>query len=71
VFFLKESFRRLVFVHTSMFIEEVLAVERPDAVVSLPVERFLIDVPEDTDALVRLAETVRAKGGELPWDPGT
>jgi hypothetical protein len=71
VFFLKESFRRLVFVHTSMFIEEVLAIERPDAVVSLPVERFLIDVPKDGDALFRLAETVRAKGGELPWDPGT
>ena len=67
VFFLKESFQRLVFVHTSMLIEEVLEMEKPDAVVGLPVERFLIDVPDDTEALARLTETARSKGGELPW----
>jgi len=67
VFFLKESFQRLVFVHTSMFIEEVLEMEKPDAVIGLPVERFLIDVPDDAEALARLTETARSKGGELPW----
>ena len=67
LYFLKESFGRVVFVHTSMFIEELVARERPDVVLSLPIERFLIKVPDDEDALARLAETAAAKGGELPW----
>lgn len=65
--FLSETFRRLVVVHTSMFVSEILEQERPDVVLSLPLERFLIRVPDDRDALRRLGETARAKGGALPW----
>jgi alginate O-acetyltransferase complex protein AlgJ len=67
--FLQESFQRLVFVHTSMFIADVLEREQPDAVLSLPVERFMIRVPSDVGALAELAATARRKGGGLPW-PG-
>jgi hypothetical protein len=65
--FLQETFRRLVFVHTSMFVAEVLERERPDAVLSLPTERFLIRVPDDADALVQLRALAARKGGDLPW----
>jgi hypothetical protein len=65
--FLRESFRRLVFVHTSMFVDEIVEQEQPDVVLSIPIERFLIRVPDDTDALMRLQATVRAKGGRFPW----
>ena len=65
--FLKETFRRLVFVHTSMLVEEILEREAPDVVVSLPVERFLLRVPDDRDALSQLHKTARRKGGQLPW----
>jgi hypothetical protein len=65
--FLKETFRRLVFVHTSMLVEEVLEREAPDVVLSLPVERFLLRVPDDRDGLARLDATAREKGGRLPW----
>jgi len=68
--FLRESFRRLVFVHTSMYVDEIVEQERPDVVLSIPIERFLVRVPDDTDALMRLRATVRAKGGELPWPAG-
>jgi len=67
--FLKETFGRLVVVHTSMFVEEVVERERPDVVLSLPLERFLVRVPDDADALLRLSETARGKGGEVPWTP--
>jgi hypothetical protein len=73
--FLKESFGRLVFVHTSMLVADLIERLRPDVVLSVPTERFLISVPDDAEALVRLAETAGAKGGELPWptsgDPNT
>jgi hypothetical protein len=59
--FLKESFRRLVFVHTSMLIPEVIGSEAPDVVISLPLERFLISVPSDRDALAKLTDTIRQK----------
>lgn len=65
--FLRESFRRLVFVHTSMFVDEIVEQEKPDVVLSIPIERFLVRVPDDTDALMRLQATARAKGGKLPW----
>ena len=65
--FLKETFRRLVFVHTSMLVAEILEQEAPDVVLSVPVERFLMRVPDDRDALARLDETARSKGGALPW----
>jgi alginate O-acetyltransferase complex protein AlgJ len=67
--FLQQTFRRLVFVHTSMFVAGVLERERPDAVLSLPLERFLLRVPNDADAFVELEATARRKGGELPWSP--
>lgn len=65
--FLKETFGRLVVVHTSMFISEVVENEHPDVVLSLPLERFLIRVPDDNDGLARLRETARRKEGQLPW----
>jgi alginate O-acetyltransferase complex protein AlgJ len=65
--FLRESFGRFVFVHTSMFVAEVLEREQPDAVISLPTERFLIRVPSDADAFSQLRSLAQRKGGELPW----
>jgi alginate O-acetyltransferase complex protein AlgJ len=59
--FLKESFRRLVFVHTSMLVSEILEVERPDVVLSTPLERFLLKVPDDRDALAQLGSQVSRK----------
>jgi hypothetical protein len=67
LYFLKESFGRVVFAHTSMFIDELVELERPDVILSLPIERFLVRVPSDEDALARFAETARGKGGEIPW----
>jgi SGNH hydrolase-like domain, acetyltransferase AlgX len=61
VLFLKESFRRLVYVHTSMLVEEIIEVEHPDVVISLPVERFLIKVPDDGPGLRSLAATAARK----------
>jgi hypothetical protein len=65
--FLKETFQHLIFVHTSMLVREILEQERPDVVLSLPLERFLVRVPDDTSAFSELHETARRKGGELPW----
>jgi GT2 family glycosyltransferase len=65
--FLKESFGRVTFVHTSMLVGDLVERLRPDVVLSVPTERFLISVPDDAEALDRLAEAARAKGGELPW----
>lgn len=61
VLFLKESFRRLVYVHTSMLVEEILEAEHPDVVISLPVERFLIRVPDDEPGLPALAAAAASK----------
>jgi hypothetical protein len=65
--YLAESFRRVVFVHTSMFVREILERERPDVVLTVTIERFLVRVPNDAIAFADLRTTVRAKGGELPW----
>jgi hypothetical protein len=65
--YLKETFERLVFVHTSMFIPEIVERERADVVLSLPLERFLIRPPDDEDAFAKLRETVAKKGAQLPW----
>jgi GT2 family glycosyltransferase len=65
--FLKESFGRATFVHTSMLVAELVERLRPDVVLSVPTERFLISIPDDAEALAKLAETAIAKGGELPW----
>lgn len=73
--FLKESFGRVIFIHTSMLVADLIERERPDVVLSVPTERFLISVPDDSEALERLAAAAAAKGGELPWsttvDPNT
>jgi alginate O-acetyltransferase complex protein AlgJ len=65
--FLKETFRRLVVVHTSLFVSEIVDRERADVVLSFPLERFLIRVPDDDDAFRQLSEMAGSKGGELPW----
>ena len=59
--FLKESFRRLVFAHTSMVDRDLIAAERPDAVLSIPLERFLLRVPSDRDAHAELERIVARK----------
>ena len=65
--YFKETFERLVFVHTSMFIPEIVEREQADVVLSLPLERFLIRPPDDEDAFAKLRETVAKKGAQLPW----
>jgi hypothetical protein len=65
--FLRESFQRLVFVHTSMLIPEILERERPDVVLSIPIERFLVRPPDDREAFAKLEALAVRKGGELPW----
>jgi alginate O-acetyltransferase complex protein AlgJ len=63
--FLKESFRRLTFVHTSMVDRELLERERPEVALTLPLERFMVEVPDDRDAHVklgRIAAEKRAQG---------
>jgi hypothetical protein len=65
--FLKETFSRLVFVHTSMFIPRILELERADVALSLPLERFLVRVPDDANAFAELEATTLRKGGGLPW----
>jgi hypothetical protein len=59
--FLKETFSRVVYVHTSMLDEVRLEEERPEVVLSVPVERFLVRVPEDRGADRKLADTERRK----------
>lgn len=58
--FLSHSFRRVVYVHSSMWIREIVEVESPDVVVSLPLERFLIRVPTD-GGLESLRRTIEEK----------
>gem|GEM_PF-3592709 len=65
--FLRESFQRLVFVHTSMFVREIVERERPDVVLSIPTERFLLRPPDDSEAFAKLEALAVRKGGELPW----
>lgn len=59
--FLKEAFRRLVFVHTSMLVDEIIAAEEPDLVLSVPLERFLVQVPNDSPGLDGLARSAAEK----------
>jgi hypothetical protein len=59
--FLKESFRRLVFVHTCTMPREILERERPDVVLAYPAERFLVRVPDDSSAMRQIAEAIRIK----------
>ncbi len=59
--FLKESFRRLVFVHTSTMPREILERESPDVVLTCPTERFMVRVPTDGTAIRQIAEEIRIK----------
>ena len=59
--FLKESFRRVVFVHTSTMARPILEREAPDVVLSYPTERFLLQVPSDDAAMAQIAESARIK----------
>jgi hypothetical protein len=34
---------------------------------SIPIERFLVRLPDDGDAFGKLAALAVGKGGELPW----
>jgi alginate O-acetyltransferase complex protein AlgJ len=65
--FLKESFRRIVYVHTSMLVDEIVDLEQPDVVLSVPLERFLVQVPDDDPGLAGLtaAAVGKAKLGTL------
>lgn len=65
--FLAESFRRLVFVHTTCVDAELLHAERPDVVISLTAERGLVGVPDDegAPAFLRGLEHSAGEPGEL------
>jgi hypothetical protein len=66
--FFKESFRRLVFVHTTSHDERLLSRERPDIVITLTSERGLRLVPEDRGAhrhLAKMAARKQATEGPL------
>jgi len=66
--YMAESFGRLFYVHRPTFDYETILAERPDAVVTVATERFMIRVPEDMP-YVPLAPLVRERikqGGVLP-----
>lgn len=56
-----ESFRRLVYVHTTSHDIATVRAERPDAVITLTSERGLRRVPDDRRAHGTLAETIARK----------
>jgi alginate O-acetyltransferase complex protein AlgJ len=72
--FLAESFRRLVFAHTPWLDYELIERERPDIVISLFAERFLIYVADDSYGITieDLASKKLAEGATRPrmpmWD---
>ena len=68
--YLKETFRRLVFVHTHSLPWKLVDEEKPDVVLSLMVERFLIRPPDDRRADEELRATVEQKRGEGAVSPG-
>jgi hypothetical protein len=59
--FLKESFRRLVFVHTDTIPREIVERERPDVVLTCPGERFMVRVPDDSNGMAEIVEAIRIK----------
>jgi alginate O-acetyltransferase complex protein AlgJ len=61
--FLAETFSRLIFVHTNMWIREIVEWEKPETVLSVPVERLLVEVPTD-DGLPAFAEALERKRRE-------
>jgi hypothetical protein len=66
--FVAESFGRMVFAHSTPLDRELVERERPDLVVSLMAERYLIVVPDDDAApsLDERARTKREKGETRP-----
>ena len=69
--FLKESFRRLTFIHTSTVDRQLLERERPQVVLTVPLERFMLQVPDDRDAHRKLARTVAEKRSDGRVRDGT
>jgi hypothetical protein len=72
--FFKESFRRLVFVHTTAVDQVLLRREHPDVVITMTAERGLRLVPDDRRAHRRLGKIAARKpatAGPLVTDPGT
>jgi alginate O-acetyltransferase complex protein AlgJ len=61
LWFFKESFRRLVFVHTTAIDEELLRRERPDVVITMTAERGLRLIPDDRRAHRQLAKMAARK----------
>jgi hypothetical protein len=59
--YFKESFSRAVWAHTNSLVDELIAKERPDVVLTLCNERGLIFVPSDRDAMRRFEATAREK----------
>jgi hypothetical protein len=66
--FLCESFGRLVFGHITTLDRELVREVKPDIVISLVNERFMIEVPTDEGAkpLEQLAAEKRARGAVYP-----
>ena len=59
--YFKESFSRVVWAHTNSLIDDLIAEERPDVVLTLCNERGLLFVPSDRDARRRFEATAREK----------
>jgi hypothetical protein len=59
--FLAETASRLVFVHTTSVVREVLVEERPDVVIVISAERLLVRPPADRGAGEMLAATAAQK----------
>jgi hypothetical protein len=71
--FLAESFGQLVFAHLYTLDRELVAQVKPDVVVSIMNERFIIKVPNDDEGktLQQWAEEKRAKGAVYPPRAGS
>jgi alginate O-acetyltransferase complex protein AlgJ len=59
--YFKESFSRVVWAHTNSLIDELIAAERPDVVLSHCSERGLLHIPSDRNAMRRFEATAREK----------
>ena len=56
--------------HTGVVSREILEIERPDALIAVPTERFMIQVPDDDRALLSFLETVDLKRAQGAYRPG-
>ncbi len=59
--YFKESFSRAVWFHTNSLVDDLIAEERPDVVLTLCNERGLLFVPSDRNARERFEATAREK----------